>query len=1290
MPYVVNNTRGQIIAVIADGTINTSATSQTLVGKNVTPYGEYEVENLVHQLENFANSTPPGNPIEGQLWYNTTDETLYTFSGEEWKPTSGLTVSTSQPVLDPRNGDLWFDPNTQQVKVFSPVTTGTAWVPVSKVTVSATAPATVAAGELYWNSDTEQLWASDGTSWNLIGPEAVAGFGVTRCLSTVLLDTDSVQHAVILGQVDGVTQCVISSDTFTILESVRPTGFENIVPGINLADGSIVNGRVLSADRLTFPRNINGVPFDGTANITIGNPGGLTAGNYLLGTEYFGTVPQTFDVDASPANLANKVVARDALGDFSARVVTASLVGNVTGIATNVSGLVQPANGGTGQSFYNPGDILVGRSGGGLSRGQVKGSEYITIDSSDGNITVNFTGGAGIGTVTSIGISTVGEGIGIAGSPVTGSGDILVTNTGVTRLTAGRGITTDAVNGSVTVTNDGVTRILAGDNVQINAEKGDVTISASGGSGGTVNATPELAGSIKLWAGTTVPTGWRACDGSAISRSQYSILFSRIGTTYGAGDGSTTFNLPDFRGKTALGTSSSYALGSTGGSADAVVVSHDHSITLTTQEAGEHFHRQGSEALYNNYGGGNFVGPRTYPEGDIDSYNDQNTSTIAAHTHTLFGDTDSTGESGSGKNLPPYTTVYWIIKVDDSTVGGGVTKIIAGEGVTVSPVDGTGAVTITAVGGGGGGVELAGSIKLWAGATAPAGWHICDGSAVSRVTYSTLFARIGITYGTGDGINTFNLPDFRDRTAFGVSLSKTRGSTGGSADAVIVSHSHTFDTTTSSAGAHSHEIRSGAGGSGTDPLYADGRNGLAGMNVNGPYNLYSTSNPMLKEAGAHTHDFDGTTATAGVSGTGKNLPPYLSVYWIIKMDDSVTSGAATGGTVTEITAGDGLEVDNYSGSSITGSGTMSVDDSVLRTMGTQTITGRKIFDIGSGQGGPVSAAYGYDNAAQYITLLDTFTHPSEPAILVMPKLTPSAHFLPERFFVRGNSTSSSVWDGFGGVITGIENGTAGGAGVHGTVTTNVAGLGVGVLAGATSGTFTGAVSQNVAVRPKSSSFIFFRCYAGNNDPVFYIRGDGQVFADGNYQSGGADYAEYFEWEDQNLNNEDRVGMTVSLIGNKIVVAQEGDTVLGVISANPTVIGDAAEAAWQDKWLRDDFKRTLTEPYHVWAWDEPILDRHGAIIDTQTKTINSFDVTPSTVIPENAVKKTHDEAGNKLVRPVLNPSYNESQVYVPRSQRPEWDAVGLMGKLRLRKGQVVGANWIKLRDISATVEEWLVR
>jgi hypothetical protein len=92
MSYIVNNSRGQIIAVIPDGTINTTSTCQTLVGKNVAPYGEYEVENLVHQLENFANSSPPGNPILGQLWYDTSTGLLKVYTGTTWGFAGGLGV----------------------------------------------------------------------------------------------------------------------------------------------------------------------------------------------------------------------------------------------------------------------------------------------------------------------------------------------------------------------------------------------------------------------------------------------------------------------------------------------------------------------------------------------------------------------------------------------------------------------------------------------------------------------------------------------------------------------------------------------------------------------------------------------------------------------------------------------------------------------------------------------------------------------------------------------------------------------------------------------------------------------------------------------------------------------------------------------------------------------------------------------------------------------------------------------------------------------------------------------
>jgi hypothetical protein len=85
MSYIINNSRGQLVAVVADGTVNTTATSLALVGRAVTSYGEYENENYLFLLENFANSNPPAVPVLGQLWYNSATDQLSVYdSGNAW------------------------------------------------------------------------------------------------------------------------------------------------------------------------------------------------------------------------------------------------------------------------------------------------------------------------------------------------------------------------------------------------------------------------------------------------------------------------------------------------------------------------------------------------------------------------------------------------------------------------------------------------------------------------------------------------------------------------------------------------------------------------------------------------------------------------------------------------------------------------------------------------------------------------------------------------------------------------------------------------------------------------------------------------------------------------------------------------------------------------------------------------------------------------------------------------------------------------------------------------------
>lgn len=248
------------------------------------------------------------------------------------------------------------------------------------------------------------------------------------------------------------------------------------------------------------------------------------------------------------------------------------------------------------------------------------------------------------------------------------------------------------------------------------------------------------------------------------------------------------------------------------------------------------------------------------------------------------------------------------------------------------------------------------------------------------------------------------------------------------------------------------------------------------------------------------------------------------------------------------------------------------------------------------------------------------------------------------------------------------------------------------LLSSTNASFTNAVLVVRAIRSNSSACSLITAYSnGWNDIEFYVRGDGVVFSDGGTtMSSPADYAEMFEWEDGNPDNEDRRGYSVTLVGNKIRKSVEGDSnIIGVISGNPAVLADNAWNHWTDKFLKDDFNCYILEEHNVVEWEETVETDNG-FPNTVTRSYEDWNIPEDVVVPEDAVIKTHDENGNRFTHRKLNPDYDPAQEYVPREERPEWSAVGLVGKLRLRKGQPVGERWIKMRDISETVEEWLVR
>jgi len=153
-----------------------------------------------------------------------------------------------------------------------------------------------------------------------------------------------------------------------------------------------------------------------------------------------------------------------------------------------------------------------------------------------------------------------------------------------------------------------------------------------------------------------------------------------------------------------------------------------------------------------------------------------------------------------------------------------------------------------------------GTIALWPTVTPPTDWLICNGAAVSRTTYSTLFVLFGTTFGAGNGSTTFNLPDYRNRMPYG-SGTLPIGATGGSADSIVVSHNHTATSTDSG---HTHTVPSGASGASTPT---------------GPAPAASISGQTTATG---TANITTTVASTGASGTNQNLPPYYALAYIMK------------------------------------------------------------------------------------------------------------------------------------------------------------------------------------------------------------------------------------------------------------------------------------------------------------------------------------------------------------------------------------------------------------------------
>ena len=183
--------------------------------------------------------------------------------------------------------------------------------------------------------------------------------------------------------------------------------------------------------------------------------------------------------------------------------------------------------------------------------------------------------------------------------------------------------------------------------------------------------------------------------------------------------------------------------------------------------------------------------------------------------------------------------------------------------------------------------------------------------------------------------------------------------------------------------------------------------------------------------------------------------------------------------------------------------------------------------------------------------------------------------------------------------------------------------------------------------------------AGN---VFRVNGAGGVFGVGTFNTTGADYAEMFEWEDGNANDEDRRGITV-VLGNNGMIRKSSITdspvdVIGVVSVNPSVLGDTKWNEWGGRYLRDKFGAKLSNTLYYIANVSNEYDRVRCGIND--------------AIPYGYEMSISSEY-------ILNPKYDPTDAYVSRENRPEWSPIGLVGKLRVLPDQVVNPGWKLLKS-----------
>ena len=572
MAYEINYTdsvnKGTI--VIEDGTLNQD-TSLKFPGRQRTDYGSAINENFLHLLENFAKSSAPSGPVEGQLWYDNTDgvDQLKLYDGTQWVTAGGLKKAASAPeVANSNPGDLWA------------------------------------------NTDTQQLYLFTGSNWILIGPEFSDGL-LTGTAAENILGDDDTAYNILTVKIEDKIAAIFTSQGF--IPKVTIPGFrQGLQAGLNLSNEALVGletlkfyGTAEKAESLVIPGETSPVA---ASNFLRGNASSTTNFDIKVKSNDGIQIGASGELSAFISGGAGVLQHNTSGSNIDFRLRNGDLIPTV--MRLDAAGNVGINTGAPEEKLDISGNIKVSPERGVPDSGFIQVTSTVQASNTTTG-SIRTAGGAGIqgnifigGTLNVDGATTIANILPDTNSTRNiGSGnnkfDQIYSNTFIGNLQGNVSGTVSGRAGSADKLASATTFSATGDvdnvSFEFDGQTGgstktfnltvsnsfisnkDVTYDAGNADEILLNVTTGTtgvrritkrnflktiplvpAGSIMPFGGIESPDGWLICDGSEVKISDYTALYNVIGYNFKdasqlADEGVNSFALPDMRGRFALG-----------------------------------------------------------------------------------------------------------------------------------------------------------------------------------------------------------------------------------------------------------------------------------------------------------------------------------------------------------------------------------------------------------------------------------------------------------------------------------------------------------------------------------------------------------------------------------------------------------------------------------------------------------------------------------------------------------------------------------------------------------------